>query len=491
MSPRLLIAATLGVAAVWVAVAVGVVSIGEGGKDDEQPPSPPPTQHFASRPDLRPPKLTVTRRGQVSPGLIFLAPKREVDQAGPMIVDSAGRLVWFHPLDTKGVADFKVQAYGGRPVLTWWRGRADKGVGDGYYVIMDDSYREVAHVTAGNGLAGDIHEFLLTPRNTALLTVYRRMPRDLSSVDGPREGTIFEGVVQEVDVASGKVLFEWHSADHVALDESYVEAPPAAQGAKAQPFDYFHVNSIEEEPNGNLLVSARNTRAVYEIDRTDGRVLWRLGGKRSDFSMGPGTRFAWQHDARRHADGTITIFDNGADPKVEDHSRVLVLRADPATRRATLVRSYSHPRRLLAGSQGNAELLPDGHVFVGWGAQPYFTEFDRTGAVVLDGHFGTDADSYRVFRFPWRGRPAERPTIVARRTGSGGLRLWASWNGATEVARWQILRGDAAAALHPTATAGTAGFETPVALEGTPAFVQARALDERGLVLGTSAVLRP
>src|SRR5262249_25318509 len=162
-----------------------------------------------------------------------------------------------------------------------------------------------------------------------------------------------EGGVQEVDVATGRVLFEWHSADHVDVDESYAPPPPAAKGADADPYDYFHVNSIDVDRDGNLLVSARNTRAVYKIRRSDGAVLWRLGGKRSRFRLEPAARFAWQHDARRQPDGTITLFDNEAAPPVRKRSRALVLHLDARTHRATLVRSYVHPKGLLSGSQGN------------------------------------------------------------------------------------------------------------------------------------------
>jgi hypothetical protein len=481
----------LGSLAVVVAVAGTALLLAHGSSGGEAAHARPPAQHFASRPDLLPPLVSVTRSGATSPGYVFLAPKKKVVQAGPMIVDSDGKLVWFHPLDTHGVADFRVQRYGGRPVLTWWRGRADKGVGDGYYVLMSSAYREIARISAGHGLTGDIHEFLITPQGTALFTVYHRLPRDLTAVGGPRDGSIYEGVVQEVDIATGKVLFEWHSAQHVGLTASFAKPPPPAEGAGSAPFDYFHVNSIELERDGNLLVSARNTHAIYEISRKDGRVVWRLGGRNSDFAMGPGTAFAWQHDARRRPDGTITLFDNGADPKVEERSRILVLRVDTAARRATLVRSYHHPLDLLATSQGNAQFLADGHVFAGWGAQPYFTEFDAAGKVVLDGHFGTGADSYRAFRFPWVGSPADRPAVVAWPAADGSVRVSTSWNGATEVATWQLLAGPDAGHLRLVASRPRTGFETVLGLAGGAAAVQTRALDAHGTVLGSSRVVAP
>jgi Arylsulfotransferase (ASST) len=336
---------------VLLAAVVGFGLLNDSDDQDEaaaEPAAAPPTQRFRSRPDLTPPPVTVNiaARG-TTPGYLLLAPKRAVAQAGPMILDDRGEVVWFRPLDTKGVADFRAQRYGGRPVLTWWRGRAERGVGDGYYVIVDETYNEVATVAAGNGLTGDIHEFLITGRDTALITVYERKPWDLSSVGGPKDGEIFDGVIQELDIATGRVLFEWKSSDHIALDESIMKAPLAAQGDAADPYDYFHVNSVAEDADGDLLVSARHTSAVYKISHEDGRVVWRLGGKRSDFAMGPDTRFDLQHDARRQPDGTLTLFDNGKIVK-GNHSLVLVLRLDEERDRATLERSYEHPRKLFS-----------------------------------------------------------------------------------------------------------------------------------------------
>src|SRR4029079_15163280 len=152
-----------------------------------------------------------------------------------------------------------------------------------------------------------------------------------------------------------------------------------------------------------------------------------------------------------------------ADPKVEEFSRVLRLRVDEERDRATLVRSWAHPRRLLAGSRGNAQLLPGGHVFVGWGARPCCTEFDGDGRVVLDARFGEGADSYRAYRFPWTGRPAEDPAIAVAR-GDAGLTVYASWNGSTLTRRWQFLAGPDPNRLDVVATAPRARFETAIPL---------------------------
>jgi hypothetical protein len=447
--------------------------------------TPPPSLHFESLPDLRPvPVSVLTPAHDTSPGYVFLAPKKDVVQAGPLILDNRGRVVWFDPLDTHGVTDFRVQSYRGKPVLTWWQGQSDKGIGNGRYVIMDDHYRQIAIVRAGNGLAGDIHEFLITPQNTALITVYHKIPDDLSPWGGPKEGMLNEGVVQEIDIPTGRVLFEWHSAQHVDPSESY--GPKDFSPA----WDYFHVNSIDPDGPGRVLVSSRHTHTVYEIRKSDGKILWRLGGKKSDFTIPSAAQFAWQHDARREPDGTISLFDNAAsrpDQGQAKRSKVLVLRLDRKRHTATLVRSFVHSPPLLSTSQGNAQLLPDGHVFVGWGSNPYATEYDRAGHVLFDLRFGGDnVDSYRAFRFPWTGRPTTRPAVALRHHGDRTT-VYASWNGATDVARWRILAGPDAGHLSPIVTVAKNGFETHATVSSTAATFVVEALAADGTLLRRSA----
>ena len=455
--------------------------------------SAPPAQSrsvwtFRSRPDLSPPAVEVaTQARDTAPGYVFIAPKVGVGQDGPMILDDLGHLVWF----SKGryARDFKVQRYRGEPVLTWWEGKIVQGHGVGEYVIFDDSYQEITRVQAGNGYQGDLHEFLITPQDTALLTIYASVPMDLSLVGGPEDGAVWDGVAQELDIETGEVLFEWHSLDHVDLQESYYA--PAKD--ISSPFDYFHINSIDVDHDGNLLISCRNTSAVYKVERKTGEVIWRLGGKRSDFEMGPGTRTAYQHDARRQSDGTITIFDNGATPKVHDQSRGIALELDVERMRATLVREYIHPEELLATSQGNAQMLPNGNVFIGWGSEPFFSEFSGDGELLFDARFFSDTkESYRTFRFPWSGHPSEDPAIAAESgPDEEEVTLYASWNGATEVATWQVLAGPGPERLRPVGSVPREGFETAIVVRTGEPYVGVRAKDRSGRVLGASEAVKP
>ncbi|HEX3623756.1 MAG TPA: arylsulfotransferase family protein, partial [Acidimicrobiales bacterium] len=315
---------------------------------------PPTVTRFRSRPDLTPPAVTITvpPAPEVAPGYLFLAPKLGPGQLGPLITDDTGSPVWFHPI-TDVTAGLTVQQYQGAPVLTWWEGRSTGGTGQGTFVLADASYTEVARVACGNGYDADLHEMVITPEGTALTCAYASLPTGGVPSAGLR---ILESIVQEVDIESGKVLFEWHSHDHVSVDESYSDAPAPGDA----PFDYFHLNSVDLDDDGDILVSGRNTHAVYKVDRSTGDIRWRLGGRRSDFVVAKDATFAWQHDVRRADDGTLTMFDNEASPKVGDESRGIVLRVDTATRTVSLDRQYLHPKALLAGSQGSVQILENG-----------------------------------------------------------------------------------------------------------------------------------
>jgi Arylsulfotransferase (ASST) len=438
---------------------------------------------FPSRPDLSPPAVAVTTRaGEQAPGYIFIAPKLGPGQDGPMIVDDLGQPVWFR--NGKYALDFKVQHYQGEPVLTWWEGRQYPKPSVGEYVILDGSYREVTRVQAGHGYKGNQHEFLITPKDSALITIYDAVPRDLSSLGGLDEAVVLEGIVQEVDIESGEVLFEWHSLDEIEPAESYYQ--PGDRGY----YDYFHLNSIDVDRDDNLLISARNTSAVYKIDRQSGEIIWRLGGKKSDFEMGPGTRTAFQHDARRQDDGTITIFDNGAAPKVHEESRGITVELDEDDMTATLARVHTSPDALLATSQGNMQVLPNGNVFIGWGSAAHISEFSPDGKLLFDAHLPPRDDSYRGFRFPWSAHPTDDPAVAVERGSDGDLALYVSWNGATEVATWEVLAGSHPDKLESLGAAPRDGFETALLARTAEPYVAVRAKDSSGRALGDSKPVR-
>ena len=444
-------------------------------------------QAFRSRPDLRPPVITVsTPPRDTAPGYVFIAPKKSLEgQYGSMVLDEQGRMVWFKPVDNEGhyPMDCKVQTYKGEPVLTFWEGLVQAGYGSGEYRILDRSYNEIARVRA-EGFEGDHHDFLITSRDTALVMIYNPVGADLSGIGRQPEDGIVEGVVQEIDVASGEVLFEWHSLDHVRIEESYVDPLERL----SLPYDYFHINSVEVDEDENLIISAKGVNAVYKIDRTTGEVIWRLGGKQSDFEMGPNTRFVRQHDARRRADGTITLFDNG-EPQTytESSGKVLALNTDDMT--AELAQSYTHPDVIYADHQANMQTLPNGNVFIGWGSVSSFSEFSSDGQLLYSADLPPETESYRAFRFPWEGRPGEKPAVASESGQNGETTLYVGWNGATEVTGWQVLAGPSPDRLQPAGSVPRKGFETAVSVDTTEPYVSVRGKDPAGKVLGASEAI--
>jgi hypothetical protein len=271
----------------------------------------------------------------------------------------------------------------------------------------------------------------------------------------------------------------------VPLSDSYSNP---AHASSAEPFDFFHVNSIGVDQDGSLLISARNTWTVYDLDPLSGQINWQLGGKQSSFTIAPGARTAWQHDPRQLADGEFSIFDNGAAPAIHSQSRGIVVSLDAQSRTASLTTQLEHPPPLLADSQGNMQALENGDWFVGWGQDPDFSEFNAAGALLFDARFPPHTQSYRDFRFAWTGLPSEPPAFAIEPAAGRAASVYASWNGATLVAAWRVLSGPTASRLTAVAQAPHSGFETTIAVPAGAlgVFVTVQALNGAGEVIGTA-----
>jgi hypothetical protein len=441
----------------------------------------------ASRPLPSVPKLDVLwNRPGTAPGMILITPQSlpPAPLDGTEILDGQGRPVWFRPVPAGQFAtDLRAQRYQGRPVLTWLQGtlvnRDFAYIGTAY--IADAHYHLIATVKH----IADPHEFQLTSRGTALITDAQSLQMDLPSAGRTRNETIRNGILKEVDVATGKTLWRWSGLDHIPITESY---HPKVKPGENRPYDYLHLNSVEEDRDGNLLISAAKTCAIYKVDRRTGGIIWRLGGRNSTFRLGPGVRFCGQHDAHWAGENLVRIFDNGTLP--ERHaSRVAWIKIDPVGRTATLVRQIVQPQRMSAAIQGGAQELPNGNTAVGWGSIGRISEFSPDGSPLFDASLPEGMISYRMYRVPWNGRPSTPPIVIIR----GGA-VHAVWNGATGVARWRVLTGPTQNALKPVAEAAWNGLDTTIALPGASAlarYVQTQALDANGTVLGTGVRRRP
>ena len=454
------------------------------------PAAPADYQSFYTLPGVQAPILTVTVPDRdPAAGDILTTIGPSPGQYGPLIYTPTGRLVWFDKLSGGEAAeDLSEQAYEGQRVLTWWRGRVlSLGFGQGEDVVMNSHYQAVARIAGGNGLKADLHDFQLAPHDIAYITAYNPIRCDLAPIKGAPDGAILDTAIQEIDMRTGLVRWEWHSLDHIGASESEVQAP-----TDATPWDYFHLNSIDPEPDGNLLIAARSTWAGYQLQGGTGKVLWRLGGTKSSFKMGPGTEMAWQHDGRVLPNGDVTFFDDGSNPPIHHQSRAVRIKLDFKARQAHLASVYTHANPpLLAASQGNMQTLADGNTLVGYGGVPAISEYANDGSLLFDAHQPFDMSFYRAFRFPWSARPLSPPAVLASLNDTGEETIvHASWNGATEVAWWRVLAGEHPRSLAAQATIRAIGFESSTTLPQKHAYAAVRALDSAGHVLGTSQTVR-
>ncbi len=356
------------------------------------------------------------------------------------------------------------------------------GFGEGEDLVLNSRYQTVARIRGGNGLRADLHEFQIAPDGIAYITAYNPIRCNLSTVYGERDGAIIDTAIQEIDMRTGLVRWEWHSLDHIGVGESETSPP------RGTPWDWFHLNSIDPQPDGNLFISARSTWAAYQLEAMSGKVLWRLGGTNSSFKMGPGTDTAWQHDGRILPDGEVTLFDDGSNPPVHASSRALRIVLNFKTREARLRFDYTHPDPpLLAASQGNMQTLADGSTVVDYGGVPEISEYSEGGALRFDAHLPYEMSSYRGFRFPWSGSPATPPALLASLNNTAEETIvHMSWNGSSEVASWRVLAGRGRDSLAPQSTVATSGFESSTILPKAYAYVAVQALGQAGQLLGTS-----
>ncbi len=444
---------------------------------------PPVTHSYHSAPKLHPPVVEMFGKDtDTSSGDIFLD-ARNSGHNGPYILNSQGDLLWFHPLGSCRLMarGTRVQYYQGHPALTYYQGPRSGGSG----VLLNEHYQRIHTVKAGDGYSRyglDTHELQLTPQGTALVTVHANVHANLTSVGGPPNGVVSDSIVQDINIATGKVVWEWSALAHLPVRDSYATYRPG------HAYDAFHLNSIQEVGGGNVIISVRHMCAVYSISMKTGKINWELGGKHSSFKIGPGANFEWQHDARLHAHGLLTVFDNGAGlRKNESQSRALEIRL--VGRTAKLVHAYEHLPAVLAWSQGSVQLLPHGNVFVGWGEAPTFSEYTQSGRQIFKAWFRSPAQSYRAYRDHWTGLPLGAPSVEVKRAGSGRVNVYASWNGATQIVRWRVLTGTTKTKFKAVAHAHWLSFETTVPLRTNKPYIEVQAIASNGKVLGTSKVV--
>ncbi|KAF1832368.1 hypothetical protein BDW02DRAFT_503134 [Decorospora gaudefroyi] len=420
-----------------------------------------PYQTYQSNAVVQPPEMHINRNGTaLADGYIFVGVngKPTSGQNWPTIFefsdDIEGSLIWTANYSLP--FDFRTQTYKGEPVLTFWSGIVLNGYGRGSFYMLNQSYDEIAHfeVARFGDDMGDAHEFTVTPDDTALVAIYIAVPYDLSAVGGSEDGWLFENTFQEINIETGELVFEWNASTHVGLNESYNALTDVGESEEA-PWDYFHINSVAKDKNGDYLVSGRH----------DAR---------------------WLNDDMKR----ITVFDNGPTEDI-GYSRGLLLDVNEDDMTVTLVQDFTNEAKTFAQYEGSLRAIDPSNettnYIIGYGNQPFFTELDYQGNILLDVQFGKTnvVNAYRAFRQPWEGKPSTKPDIHWDKDGNS---TYFSWNGATEVASWVVCTANASDSdLWTNVTvARRTGFETTIDLSDVQLerFVRGKAVNSNGTALG-------
>ncbi|TRM57804.1 ASST-domain-containing protein [Schizophyllum amplum] len=436
-----------------------------------------PTQQFVAATDYKPVQLNYqlplndSTAGLISSGLLFFSPQGgDVEQAGPLIIKQDGTVVWSGA--EYAAPSFHIEEYKGEDHIILWKGDFQVGgFGYGNWLVLNNKYEVVAnYTTVGllNDTLSDLHDSHIYEGDLATMTAYLPQPYDLSPYGGPSDGFIASAVVQEINITTNEVLFNWDSIDHVDPADCYFDLPAGAGANYSTPWDYFHINAIDKDEAGNYLLSSRYCHTLFYVDGFSGDIIWRLGGKNSSFTMGEGTDFSWQHDCRWRSNNTISLFDNAGREEEEDaaYSRGLLFNVD------------------FTAMTGNVQFLENGNVVIGWGQQPYFQEFDSDGNALWEMHFGVgDVEAYRAFRFEWVGLPSTSPSLAIV---NGTAYAW--WNGATELASWELRGSSGSGEDVSLVTTPRTDFETAIEFDGWDGYTSYTvvALDGEGQTLGTS-----
>jgi EmrB/QacA subfamily drug resistance transporter len=457
------------------------------------------TYSFVTQPGLRPPvvraDIVPKTAAELPQGDIFLANFYDlshppiVGQSGPLILDNHLAPLWFHAVPENVVAsNLTLQRYHGKPALAWWQGYITNAGATvtGEDIVVNQHYQTVARLHGVDGWVPTLHEIIIRGHNM-WVTANKNIPMDLSPWGGAYNGALVDSAVQEYDLRTGKLIYNWDALKHIPLSDSYGVLP-----SNGFPWDAYHINSIQLLPGGNFITSMRDTWAAYKVNKATSKIEWTLGGKHSSFTFGPKANFTWQHDVALHPDGTLTMFDDhccqitsgGIYVTPTAPSRGLALKVDETRHTATLASEFSHGKSFDADYMGNTQPLSNKRWFVGWGSQPFMTEYDSNGKALFDAVLPRPDLTYRATVQQWVGLPLTSPAGAAR-TAGGKTTVYASWNGATKLASWRVLAGSGGQ-LSAVATTGKVGFETAIPLKQPAKTFQVQALDSSGRVLGTS-----
>ncbi|KAM3478307.1 hypothetical protein MY8738_006041 [Beauveria namnaoensis] len=454
-------------------------------------------------------------------GLLFVTPgeaaersttENEADVEGPAIFRSNGDLVWTQ--DGWGrTRDLKVQSVGDRSYMTFWHDESSRHAGGGSYVLLDQSYEMVKELRPVGEISSRPVELKLTDDGTAIMVMHNatQVHNPLGSL---QNGWINDAIIQEIDMTSNELVFEWRASHHFNVTMSQAATENQGQTPETA-FDFFHATGIDLDHKGDYVISSRNMCNAVALRRGHGNVLWVLGGRLNSFedaSEGEAAAMISSQGIQWYGDSTLLLLDSGHMPDIEGwpgrRSNARTIHVNTTTNTAALLRMYSTPAAETSRhSKGTVQRLRNGNVFVGWGDDnplaATYTEYSEDGRVLCAAHFReasvasakfwktTSGGGGRVMsKYSWTGTPAAQPVIVVRPQEGA---LYVSWNGDTQTTAWLLRsnnteRGDGS--LGARCVVDRAGFETRIPIpHDIGEVIEIMGVDDRGRTLVRSELI--
>ncbi|KAF5608613.1 uncharacterized protein FSUBG_4541 [Fusarium subglutinans] len=449
-------------------------------------------RRFKSSPH-KPPHIEWNPNGKpLAKGYVFITPQssgaeRGLVQAASFIMKQNAEMIYAHDEEPYDSAGLRVQTVHNEQFLTLWRGHRKMSHGFGEVIVMNSEYEKtVVHLDAiitnmygQKFLSGlDFHEQELTTRGTILVTAYNTTMYNLTRMGGSEHGFVTDSLFFEIDIETQEILFSWSALDHFWPEDSMLPLiSSSGYGGPKNPYDFFHLSSIQAVNHDSFLISSRNFWSVYLVSRSNGRILWELRGntKGGDFGALPHHgRFRWQNHVRAHnvtsREMILSMFDNHNSPedmgKTYSRGLLLKLKLPPhPDEKPEVLRILSPDRAKISPEHGSYQLgLSNGNQFMSWGAGGVVHEYGPD-----DGHdlrwqarFGYDESitSYRAFKDVWTGTPSKwTPALVVEKR-EDTVMGFVSWNGATDIDAYHIYLAEPGTELKPLGEAKVLGFET-------------------------------
>lgn len=377
------------------------------------------------------PQINITVNDNPDPEYIFIDTRGGGGKPYNVIFDNSGSPIWYQLMPDER-RDMKVQHNGMLTMLA--------REGGFHFVGLDTNYVEVANYSAVNGYDVDEHELQVLADGTYFLIGIQSQTVDMSRyvAGGDPAAWVTEQIIQGFTPA-GELIFQWRAWDHLDIRDERPFIDITASG-----FDFPHMNAIDVDTDGHVLLSSRNTSECTKINRDTGEIIWRLGGARNQFTFlnDPLTGPRQQHAVRVVATNHYLLFDNGNlhDPQV---SRGVEYLLDTASMTATIVWQYPETptTSLYSFYMGNTQRLPNGNTLINWavGNLPKLTEVRPDGTKAYEMNWADGYEAYRVWRCPWQG-VALKPNLIIE-PYSDKVTLIFNKFGDTNVAYYRIYGG--------------------------------------------------